>query len=544
MSASDQQEQHHFADYGTTTPTGNLEDVEDEIIPVRFWDEYYATFILHTGFRFDTKLDPDKLRTSLEKLMEDRHRGWHRLGGRLRRNKDSDRLEYHVPAAYSRDHRPAFSYHVTSTHGDTSIGQHPLASCIPSSTSSMVDDGKPQFVGPIDGVIRGLLRAPDEPTFLDDYLDPEQDCPLLALHVVTFSDATLISVCFSHAVLDATGLSDLMRAWSLVLQGRDNKVPRLVEHTAEGLDPLSLLDGSCAKSELQMGENPEEEYKCSDKQLGIGQLLLLRIRLVIQRLWQRFFDPETRYDGQRETRTVRVPVAFIESLRQQILTEAKSAPSFVSQGDVLYAWWARHIVTARIPDAGTSNQTIGLVNAMNLRRMLKLEGFLKEDEIFAGNALAIIQAFMPAKELASGPLGQAAATLRKALKELGTLSQVKALLTLQRRALDGGNNKGSKMNWTRFVMFGDAGMDLIVCSNWTQAALFELDMSGAAMKPTGLARPTNVMVDTTFPLRVGALFPSGFTILGKDSEHSSYWIQSRMRREVWDKIEETGFLPT
>ena len=58
----------------------------DLVIPLRYFDDtpIFRAFILHTMFVFDDVLNPQKLRGSLEALIE--RDGWRKLGARLRRN--------------------------------------------------------------------------------------------------------------------------------------------------------------------------------------------------------------------------------------------------------------------------------------------------------------------------------------------------------------------------------------------------------------------------------------------------------------------------
>jgi hypothetical protein len=58
----------------------------DVIVPVGFFDDtiIFRTFVLYTLFVFDDVLNPEKLRTSLERVVS--RPGWNKLGARLRRN--------------------------------------------------------------------------------------------------------------------------------------------------------------------------------------------------------------------------------------------------------------------------------------------------------------------------------------------------------------------------------------------------------------------------------------------------------------------------
>lgn len=59
--------------------------VTDHVVPVGFFDNtiLFRTFVMYTLFVFDDVLDPERLRTSLEQVVN--RPGWKKLGARLRR---------------------------------------------------------------------------------------------------------------------------------------------------------------------------------------------------------------------------------------------------------------------------------------------------------------------------------------------------------------------------------------------------------------------------------------------------------------------------
>ena len=59
------------------------------------------------------------------------------------------------------------------------------------------------------------MRRPGDPQCLDDYIFTDR--PMLGLHIVSFVDATLITLSWSHVLADALGNKALFDAWSLVL---------------------------------------------------------------------------------------------------------------------------------------------------------------------------------------------------------------------------------------------------------------------------------------------------------------------------------------
>ena len=58
----------------------------DTVAPLRYWDDTVVvkSLVVYSLARYDAALDPEKLRSSLEKLCS--LDGWRKLGARLRKN--------------------------------------------------------------------------------------------------------------------------------------------------------------------------------------------------------------------------------------------------------------------------------------------------------------------------------------------------------------------------------------------------------------------------------------------------------------------------
>jgi hypothetical protein len=82
---------------------------------------------------------------------------------------------------------------------------------------------------------RALTGPDDRPTSLKDYLD--QHLPQIFLHVVTFTDETLLSVTWPHKMSDISGWGHIFRAWSTVLAGkRSTAIPHLAGFDTDVLE--------------------------------------------------------------------------------------------------------------------------------------------------------------------------------------------------------------------------------------------------------------------------------------------------------------------
>ncbi|KAK7949260.1 uncharacterized protein PG986_010146 [Apiospora aurea] len=504
----------------------------DRVVPVHYWDHSYTNAVMNFMLRFDHRLDAGKLRCSLERLLE-RPDGWRKLGGRLKRNA-AGRLDYHVPSRYT-PHRPAVSYH-HERYDDVRIMQHPLGSRIPRASSHYTS---PRILARGEDFLP-LMRRPEDPTCLEDYL--RSDTPVLGLHVVTFRDATLVCLRGSHVLFDAMGRKAFLDAWALTLQGRDEEVAPLMER-----DPMATL-GAQEPERTQSCTLPIKPYKHADKQLGFRQFITLGLRQVVDRILNR--------NAVEEARVVCVPSAYIGRLRTKALRELEArtkgdsaekdpgSPAFVSAGDVLCAWWTRHLIASRLRNARTSGQTVCIMNMLGLRGYILQPGLVSAAEkkrAILGNLLVAVPAFLRADKLLAKPLSEVAETLRSSIKELSTGPQVEALLKLQRAAHD---KKGSMP-----ALFGDGGMHMVICTNWLKAGFFDVDFSAAVIpspdkddsksgSPSAeVAKPTNVQMHMTTD-STPAFMMSIFTILGKDA-CGNYWIRGTLREEYWAKVEQS-----
>ncbi|KXH53977.1 hypothetical protein CNYM01_13644 [Colletotrichum nymphaeae SA-01] len=449
--------------------------------------------------RFDDVLDAQKLRLSLEKLLS-RH-DWRKLGARLRLN-DKDKLEYHIPAHFD-EKRPAIAY--SHVRHDMSISEHPLASKMPKATP------EPSIVGdPSD--FRSLSCRPEGPTKLADYIYTDE--PQISLHVVCFSDATLVSLSWLHTLTDVMGRKELLDAWSLVLHGRDDEVRSLHGFSLDPLEPLHM--------------NAKETYKLVDKTLSRLQLIYFGFRYALESM--RFKD---------EHRIVCIPGAYVNEMRQTALqklnaktahdrgqAEAKTV-KFVSEGDVLSAWWLRHAV-AHIRRG--SNQTVAVFNPFGLRETFA-DDLLPRTKAYVGNAVMSAVTYLSAKDIQTKPTWEIASAIRQSLVEQTTREQVKS----QAKAI-----RETRARTGYEPLFGDGGMHLVRYTNWTKAKLFDTDFFPAvvrqgrqdARRSTKPGRPSYIHYDVC----MSRYNPRGsFPIYGKDAA-GNYWLGGWVRKGMWDVI--------
>ncbi|RYP08001.1 hypothetical protein DL764_002147 [Monosporascus ibericus] len=467
----------------------------DTVVPLHKWDDQGVNraIIMLFMMRFDDVLDPEKLRSSLEKLLS--RDDCRRLGARLRLN-DKGKLEYHIPEQFD-EKRPAVAY--SHVKYGVAIGEHPLASRLPRPSA------KPSALGD-PNEFWSLMRREDGPTEIADYY--ARDEPQLSLHVVSFEDATLVSLTWPHTLLDAMGYHELLTAWTAVLKGRDGDVKPLhsVDH-----DPLATH-----------GSEPREPYVLADKRLSKAQKVLFIFRYAYELL--RYRDEE---------RMICVPAAYVEKLRARAVSDLVAARGdatekpFVSEGDVLSAWVTRALTRAVL--APTSDKTIMVVNAFGLRWVLA-DDRLPRDKAYVSNAIASVYTYLSVKDLLTKPLGSVAGAVRQAIVEQGTSAQLETRRFFELEAV--------KSGWP--ALYGDGWMNMLIVSNWSKGRFFEMDFSAAVVREGGgtgrtgkAGRPSyiqNRRYMKNFSSR-GAI-----PVVGKDGA-GNYWLQSTARKGFWDKIQ-------
>ncbi|KAK1673230.1 hypothetical protein BDP55DRAFT_556780 [Colletotrichum godetiae] len=466
----------------------------DTIIPLNPNDDCALNRGIVMGFmmRFDDVLDPERLRSSLTKLLG--HEGWRKLGARLRLN-SQNKLEYHIPELYDPE-RPAIAYsHFEYGH---SIQNHPIASQLPKATS------KPTVIGTPPERFQDLMRRPDGPKSMQDFI--YRDEPQLSLHIESFNDATLVSLTWLHTLFDGMGRQELLIAWTATLEGRDNDVKPF--HGFD-TDPLT-----------ELGKNPTEPFVLADQQLSVWGL----IRFILRYLWDIIRHPS------EENRIACIPAAHIKALKEQVkeeLSAQNAGPDklFASEGDIVTAFigrlWSQHL-------PANSSKPVILGNVINIRPALARD-ILPEKTAFLSNATSLIITRITAKDLRTKPLSYTAAAVRRSIQEQGTREQIEA-----RKALE---EKHSA------IMFGDKNMHQILLSNWGKAKFFETDFSAAVVKPgwTSLAQPHKLGKPS---LILNANYVRGFSlrfagpIIGKDLDGNIWW-GGNLREGLWDKIAQT-----
>ncbi|KAJ7292834.1 hypothetical protein C8J57DRAFT_1267224 [Mycena rebaudengoi] len=266
--------------------------------------------VLTTGLVIDSPLDAQKLEHSLTTLLE---RKFPRAGARLAIRNTV--YEFHIPCTFDSD-TPALAF--TADHH-----REPYRSPTRPDLKSLLNcsDLEPLFC-PFPSLRRHLVSKTC-PTSTAEFV--RSNTPLLHVHVSVFDDLTLIGITSPRLLFDVPGIGTLLHAWTRLLAGDD-------------IDVIPGMDWDTA---------PFDAFRCPSsleclrgyariipiRPIDFSHLTILRLETWIWR-WTR---------DREERRLVRVPKAFLEDRRRQIMENLNRQESseLVTTSDVLLAWWVK-----------------------------------------------------------------------------------------------------------------------------------------------------------------------------------------------------------
>jgi hypothetical protein len=395
-----------------------------------------------------------------------------------------------VPAAFD-ELRPGFKF--SHIQHQSKIEQDPLASQLPRATTS-------PSVHPDSMEFNSLARVSDGPIKLEDYLST--DAPQLSLHIVSYENATLITLSWLHTFSDAMGAAALFDAWTLILNDRENEVKPF-----QGFDTDPLVT---------LGSSPSETYSLANLQVKGLSMLVFVIRYIFDLVWYR----------KEEGRVVCIPASTLFSVKEAAINDLAAAEGktpFLSDGDVLSAWWSR-LVLEHMPE--TVNRTISIMNAFSLRGVLS-GSLLPPNMSYVSNAAAAVYAILPAFEILSKPVSFTASAVRRSIVEQGTEGQMHASAAIFKHGP---------------LVLGDSSTFMIIISNWTKGNFYQVDFSGAVRREgTPVDQRANLVGRPSYAHVAGHShkYPTrnSFPIFGQDAA-GNYWLGGRLRAGVWAKIEE------
>ncbi|KIL89223.1 hypothetical protein FAVG1_07617 [Fusarium avenaceum] len=450
------------------------------------------SLVMAWTMRFNDVLDDDKLHHALSDLLQ--IGDWKKFGGRLKvGNNPRGALEIHVPSTFTKD-KPAVSFsHVPY---DIGIREHKQAKLLPKATL------RPS-VHP--SMAHELAIPPGAPKSLKDLTSRE--VPMLSLHIVSFQDATLVTISWPHVLFDAVGFSHLVEAWSSVLAGRKEKVPALIGARDDVLYDIGDLSQA------------SPQYLSSESRILSGLALAW---FIVRFIWTILANPTV------ESRVICIPKDTVQNLHRRVLDDIKEGKDgvndpWVSPSDAILACLSRTVFDS-------ASHPISMTTPIDARTRLS---HLKDAEgVYIQNMILGSFVVLPPKAL-KGSLGSQALESRQGMLNQMEETNLVGILQLFRKRWESGK--------TRAPIFAAPGsvilttnsrlkVDLFTKANFSLAVL-RADNSQARNNPLGT--PVYHYAATINP---NIAFRNFVNIHTKDPE-GNYWLTGFFTPRQWSKIE-------
>lgn len=317
-----------LSDDGKGFRTFSRGEASDYVYPLHTLDgAKYQHCLLTLFIRFNDILDPEKIQRSLKTLLETGD--WKKLGGRFR-TKHEERissqidggrwpqlktLEIHVPRAFTAE-RPAVQF--AHEEHNSKVTEHSIGHILPQASNEEV-----LLSPPLDG-LRQCGLAPGFPTTMDDLVD--KDAPQLCFKVISFLDATILAVTFSHCSWDISGLQGFMKSLELVLAGREDEVPSMLGGKTDILSELASQhhDSSLDPALLNMVGGMAQTGQPRAYNSGLEERILRVPLTVFQRLHE-YISIDSPEENEEDLLSYQPDELFLALLVQQI-ARSQSAP--------------------------------------------------------------------------------------------------------------------------------------------------------------------------------------------------------------------------
>lgn len=393
----------------------------------------------------------------------------------------------------------------THEHHSSSVQDHPLDDTLPRSQEGPTIIDSPEQLDDI-------LAGPKAPRGLDDWL--LTDTPALVVHVISFTDATFITLTYSHSLVDGVGKREIVTNWCKVLAGRLDDVAPLANWDEEPMDSICRpLDAG------------EERHIHQDKQLKGWRKWYWVFRFIYERITNR---------NNYRQRNLFIPASTMARIRQSIEGEqmnekggddAQPGP-YLSDNQLLTTWLVR---MACLPLKDT-NRPLGITSAVDLRGFPQLGG-VRPGTVYLQNLLAYTWINTTPAALLRTPLAAAATLMRADLKPQLTLPQVRAAAVL--------TYSGIKRSGTVDFFFTGKDTSIVSVSSLAKAKYWEtIDFSPAVVQVgeggrKGLAgRPVWQSSTPRSRLKPSCLI----VIQGKDLQ-GNWFAQMVLSQRAWDMVE-------
>lgn len=373
------------------------------------------------------------------------------------------------------------------------MAEHPEASNLPAPTTEPT-------TFPSARHFASLALGPGAPRTIQDYF--QRDVPQFSLHVVTFTDGTLVSINFNHVTSDLGGLKAIFKAWQSILAGKPEEVAPFFGYKD---DPMAGLynDETTVKPTL------------ADTQLTGWRVPVWALRHLVETWWKGL-----------DARIIFIPRKVIDAIVQEAKDHAAlkgDADLFVSENDVIVALSNKMVAS-------------GLATCRHITNLLvidpraRVKSVFRDDAAYVQNITSPAIFFCQAGEAVTAPTGELALRSRAALDEQCTEEHLKATAKYAYRSI---------MNAGNPVVLGKGVSSvLMVVTNWSKAGFLDkFDFSPAIIKPSDRkrpgAKPGHAVYFHSQSLGTGLVTMNMVTIMGRDLE-GNLWLSGEFSGPTWD----------
>ncbi|KAG6015317.1 hypothetical protein E4U54_003709 [Claviceps lovelessii] len=450
---------------------------------------------------FNDVLIAPKLHEALCRLLQTGD--WKKLGTRLR-VRDDGLLEAYAPKHYS--HRNPACTFFFDAHYDCRVETHPVGHYFSLPAQRAFTQTYPANCQPD-------MMHPKFPTTVQDIID--RKLPQLILHILAFSNATIVTVSMPANMMDHASFKSLLENWSLVLAGRQEEVALVYGPHNDVLEELVRK-----AKEKKIVERVEVSGEAFPR------------RLIIPNWWRRRKAPVM------QRRMVYVPKAIYDELLGQIrreiarILEDEEQRPIVSDAELLFAW----LIKLQGGDE-SKTRAVSARNIFNLRHRLSS---LRDPSGEYLQTLTLPICSTLSAEKVRNSTGHIALLHKRNMDEQtsenGLLSLITTLLEMkksgrdpfQKRAVTGGaaSLDYCNMTWLHLLSAADFGPAVLPCGK-----------GGMGSDSPRYNAPGTMT--TAYALDTGTRRPmdAACQVIGKDCE-GHLWMYCQLEADVWVRLEE------
>ncbi|WWD15593.1 hypothetical protein CI109_100015 [Kwoniella shandongensis] len=391
------------------------------------------TSILTYGFVIDGNLDPQILKNSFERVVE----RWPILGSRAGRDHNGE-LIWRAPTKFS----SAIPHFTSSHHRTPSV---PLDLPKPSTRTPSI------HLGPS----KALFAPPAHlhHSSIEGYITASQ--PIFHVQITALeNDVTAVGITVPHAFCDAGGMKEILKEWNVTMHRRLSE-----SNQGEGEGRRDIVDATLFLEKIGMSTSRKEELP---KGLWIHDISNGPTPNSTSKT-------PTQPTQKGEGKWVFVRNDWLADLKRRCVDEIEGG-SWVSEGDVLYAWWAKTVyspsITESAPTAGASNgayqpapRPLVITIPMDLRT--RLNELSSSSKKYLHNAVgATVLTYPSVEAFHSLSIAHVALQIRQAITS-HTEDEIRQTLRIKTDLAHGQNKRRSVA-----THFPPGGVERITLSNW------------------------------------------------------------------------------